>query len=41
MADHLELSSTSRQWNIIFLRAAHDWRADLFTSFFPLYIPLE
>jgi len=36
VADHLELSSASNQWNINFLRVAHDWEMDLFTSLFTL-----
>jgi hypothetical protein len=36
MADHLDLSSASHQWNVNFLRAAHNWEVDLFTSFFNL-----
>jgi hypothetical protein len=36
VADHLELSSASHQWNINFLKAAHDQEMDLFTLFFTL-----
>jgi len=30
----LVLSSNSRQWNINFLKVAHDWEMDFLTSFF-------
>ena len=34
VAEHLEFSSDSHQWNVNFLRPAHEWEVDLFTSFF-------
>jgi hypothetical protein len=36
VAVHLELSSGSLQWNVSFIRAAHDWEVDVFASFFNL-----
>ncbi len=36
VADLLEISSDSHQWNVCFLRAVGDWEMDLFTSFFNL-----
>jgi hypothetical protein len=36
MADHLEFSSKSHQYNVNFLRAAYNWEVNLFTSFFNL-----
>jgi len=30
----LEISSSSNQWSVSFARAAHDWKVDVFTSFF-------
>jgi hypothetical protein len=32
----MKLSNASRQWNINFLKAAHDCEMDLLTSFFTL-----
>jgi hypothetical protein len=31
---HLELSGGPIKWNISFARAAHDWKMDVFVSFF-------
>jgi hypothetical protein len=36
MTNYLELSSSSHLWNVIFIRAAHDWEVEVFTSFFDL-----
>jgi hypothetical protein len=36
VADYLELSSDSHQWNVSFIRDAHDWEVDVFASFFNL-----
>jgi hypothetical protein len=36
VADLLQLSSDSYQWNINFIRAAQDWEVDFFTTFFNL-----
>lgn len=35
------ISSVSHQWNVNFLRAAHNWEVDLFTSFFNLLYSLR
>jgi hypothetical protein len=34
VATHLELTGRSNQWNRSFVRAAHDWKVDVFASFF-------
>ena len=31
---HLELTSGSNKWNVIFAREAYDWKVDVFVSFF-------
>jgi hypothetical protein len=36
VANHLEFSSDSHQWNINFNKVVHDWEMDLFISFFNL-----
>jgi hypothetical protein len=36
MAAHLILESGSFQWDVRFVRAAHDWEVDVLTSFFTL-----
>jgi hypothetical protein len=36
VAIHLKLSSCYVQWNVSFIRAAHNWDVDVFTSFFNL-----
>jgi hypothetical protein len=36
MAAHLILESRSFQWDVRFIRAAHDWEVDVLTSFFTL-----
>jgi hypothetical protein len=36
VVDHSEVSRNSHQQNVNFLRAAHDWEVDSFTSFFNL-----
>ena len=36
MVDHLEFSSASHQWNVYFLKVAHDWEMNHFTSLFTL-----
>jgi hypothetical protein len=36
VVDHLELSGAFHQWNINFLRAAHDWEMDHLISLFNL-----
>jgi hypothetical protein len=36
VANHLQLSSDSHKWNVSFIRAAHDWEVDSFSSFFNL-----
>jgi hypothetical protein len=36
VADHMDYSSGSLQWEISFIRAAHDWELDTVASFFTL-----
>jgi hypothetical protein len=36
VADNLELLDDSFQWNVSFIREAHDWEVDVCTSFFQL-----
>jgi hypothetical protein len=36
VADHLDYSSGSLQWDVSFIRAAHDWELDTMASFFTL-----
>jgi hypothetical protein len=36
VADHMDFSSGSLQWDVSFIRAAHDWELDTMTSFFTL-----
>jgi len=36
VADNLELLGDSLQWNVSFIREAHDWEVDVFASFFQL-----
>jgi hypothetical protein len=36
VADNLELLGDSLQWNVSFIREAHDWKVDVFASFFQL-----
>jgi hypothetical protein len=36
VVDYSEVSSNFHPWNINFLRAAHGWEVDSFTSFFNL-----
>jgi hypothetical protein len=36
VADHLDFSSGSLQWDVSFIRAAHDWELDTMASFFTL-----
>jgi hypothetical protein len=34
VANHLQFSNGASQWNVNFVRAAHDWELEFFTSFF-------
>jgi len=34
VADNMEVLSSSIQWNVSFVREAHDWEVDVFASFF-------
>jgi hypothetical protein len=34
VADNIEVLSSSIQWNVSFVREAHDWEVNVFTSFF-------
>jgi hypothetical protein len=34
VADHLQFSNGSPQWNVNFVRATHDWELEFFSSFF-------
>jgi len=34
VADNLELLGGSNQWSVSFSREAHDWKVDVFASFF-------
>lgn len=34
VVDHLQFSNGSPQWNVNFVRVAHDWEFKLFSSFF-------
>jgi hypothetical protein len=34
VADNLEFLGNSSQWNVSFIREAHDWEVDVFVSFF-------
>jgi hypothetical protein len=34
VADNMEILGGSIQWNVSFVREAHDWEVDVFTSFF-------
>jgi hypothetical protein len=34
VADNLEFLGCSNQWNVSFSREAHDWKVDVFASFF-------
>jgi len=36
VTDNLERLGDSFQWNVSFIREAHDWEADVFASFFQL-----
>jgi hypothetical protein len=36
VAAHLDFSSGSLQWDVSFLRAAHDWEVDVLASFYTL-----
>jgi hypothetical protein len=36
VANNLELLGDSLQWNVSFIREAHDWEVDVFASFFQL-----
>jgi hypothetical protein len=36
VADHMDFSSGSLQWDVSFLRAAHDWEVVVFASFYSL-----
>jgi len=36
VADNLELLGDSFQWNVSFIREAHDWKVDVFAFFFQL-----
>jgi hypothetical protein len=33
VADYLDSSTDSYQWNVIFIRDAHDWEVDVFALF--------
>jgi hypothetical protein len=35
------VSSDSYQWNVNFLKAAHNWKVDVFTLFFNLLYPFR
>lgn len=41
VAVHLELYGGSNQWNVSFVRAAHDWKVDVFALFFNLLYSLR
>jgi hypothetical protein len=41
VADYLMLLSDSYQWNINFLKVAHNWEVNLFTSFFNLLYSIK
>jgi hypothetical protein len=36
VAAHMDFSSGSLQWDVSFLRAAHDWEVDVLVSFYTL-----
>jgi hypothetical protein len=36
VANHLEVSSGSHQWNVSFIRTLHDWEMEVFALFFNL-----
>jgi hypothetical protein len=36
VAENLEWLADSFQWNVSFIKEAHDWEVDVFTSFFHL-----
>jgi hypothetical protein len=36
MANHVQFSTNSLQWNVTFIRLVHDWEVELVTSFFNL-----
>jgi hypothetical protein len=36
VANHLQFSSDSHMWIVSFIRVAHDWEVDCFSSFFNL-----
>jgi hypothetical protein len=40
VADHLDLSSGSTQWDVNFIRVAHDWELAIVASFFTLLYSL-
>jgi hypothetical protein len=41
VADHLDFSSGSVQWDVNFIRAAHDWELAIVASFFTLLYSLR
>jgi len=40
VADHMQFSNDTLQWNITFIKSLHDWKVELVTSFFNLLYPL-
>jgi hypothetical protein len=41
VADNLELLGDSFQWNVSFIREAHDWEVDVFAYFFQLLLSVK
>lgn len=41
VADLREITNGSQQWNVSFIREAHDWEVGVFVEFLICYTPLE
>jgi hypothetical protein len=41
VADHMQFSNDTLQWNIIYIRSMHDWEVEVVSSFFNLWYSLE